>query len=371
MEEIKLNRVRICGFKSIKSCEVTLQNINVLIGPNGSGKSNFVSALCLLQKILDKNLQETVGKTGLPALMYGGTKTTQDIEMEFSFNHNSYGFELTTNDAGSLVFRKEYYGQSHEHWEVPITPFGYESEYEREANHIDPYIKAVLMAKRWRIYHFHDTTPTAGIRQVGLISDTVFLHQDVSNLAPFLYMLKQAFPNSYEDILQTVKLIVPYFDDFMLEPNAENKELICLKWKQKGIDATFGVNQLSDGTLRFICLAVLLLQPSELQPNMIILDEPELDLHPFAIKLLAELVHEVSANKQIILSTQSTELLDYFNADDIIVTEMTENGSKYTRLSQDRLKEWLKEYSISAIWKRMYSVANHLLGTVFYKPWHI
>ncbi len=60
----------------------------------------------------------------------------------------------------------------------------------------------------------------------------------------------------------------------------------------------------------------------------------------------------VSANKQIILSTQSTELLDYFNADDIIVTEMTENGSKYTRLSQDRLKEWLKEYSISAIWKK-------------------
>lgn len=147
VEEIKLNRVKICGFKSIKDCSVDLHDINILIGPNGSGKSNFISALCLLQKVLDKNLQETVGKTGLPAMLYGGVKTTQDIEMEFSFNFNSYGFELTTNDAGNLVFRKEYYGWGEGHWEVPRTPYGYESEYELGVkNNINSYVKPVLDA---------------------------------------------------------------------------------------------------------------------------------------------------------------------------------------------------------------------------------
>ena len=353
VEEIKLNRVKICGFKSIKDCSVDLHDINILIGPNGSGKSNFISALCLLQKVLDKNLQETVGKTGLPAMLYGGVKTTQDIEMEFSFNFNSYGFELTTNDAGNLVFRKEYYGWGEGHWEVPRTPYGYESEYELGVkNNINSYVKPVLEAKKWRVYHFHDTTSTAGMKQVGMISDTISLHHDASNLAPFLYMLKQAYPDSYEDILQTVRLVAPYFSDFVLEPNAENKELIRLRWKQKGMDATFGIDQLSDGTLRLICLAVLLLQPSELQPSTIILDEPELGLHPFAIQLLAELIHEASAKKQLIISTQSAELLDNFSADNVIVTEMTEKGSVYTRLSQDKLKDWLEEYSISAIWKK-------------------
>lgn len=353
VEEIKLNRVKICGFKSIKDCSVDLHDINILIGPNGSGKSNFISALCLLQKVLDKNLQETVGKTGLPAMLYSGVKTTQDIEMEFSFNYNSYGFELTTNDAGNLVFRKEYYGWGEGHWDVPRTPYGYESEYELGVkNHINFYVKPVLEAKKWRVYHFHDTTPTAGMKQVGMISDTISLHHDASNLAPFLYMLKQAYPESYEGILQTVKLVAPYFSDFVLEPNAENKELIRLRWKQKGMDATFGIDQLSDGTLRFICLAVLLLQPPELQPSTIILDEPELGLHPFAIKLLAEMIHSSSVKKQLIISTQSAELLDNFSADDVLVTEMTENGSVYTRLSQDDLKDWLEDYSISAIWKK-------------------
>ncbi|WP_400257339.1 AAA family ATPase [Methanomethylophilus alvi] len=352
MEDVKLKRVKICGFKSIKESTIDLHNINILIGPNGSGKSNFISALYFLQNILDKKLQEVVGKAGLPSLLYGGVKTTKEIGMEFFFNQNSYGFKLVPNDAGNLVFSRECYGWNDGHWSVPRTPYGYESEFEKGVrNNIEPYVKPVLEAKKWRVYHFHDTTSTAGMKQVGMLSDTVSLQHDASNLAPFLYMLKQSYPESYDDILCVVKMVAPYFSDFVLEPNAENNEIIRLRWKQVGQDEVFGVNQLSDGTLRFICLATLLLQPSELQPTTIILDEPELGLHPHAIAVFAELVHMVSSKKQLIISTQSTDLLDKFDADDVIVAELTSEGSKYVHLSSEKLKEWLDEYALSTVWK--------------------
>ncbi len=190
------------------------------------------------------------------------------------------------------------------------------------------------------------------MKQVGMMSDTVSLHQDASNLAPFLYMLRRTYPDSYKNILMTIRLVAPFFDDFVLEPNVENKDLIILRWKQEGTDAVFGANQLSDGLLRFICLTVLLLQPSELQLNVILIEEPELGLHPYTLKLLAELVYVASEKKQIVISTQSADLLDEFGTDDVIVTEMTEDGTKFERLSKCGLKDWLEDYSLGTIWKK-------------------
>ena len=354
MQDVRLKKVMIRGFRSIKDCTIDLGSINVLIGPNGSGKSNFISALFFLQNILDKNLQRAVGIAGLPSLLYGGMKKTKIIEMEFFFDNNSYGFQLVPNDSGNLVFSSEYYGWNDVHTPVRRqVPYGFESEYEKGVpNRIDPYVRPVLEARKWRVYHFHDTTASSGMKQAGMLSDSVFLHHDASNLAPFLYMVKKSHSDSYSDIVRAVRLVAPYFEDFVLEPNAENNEIILLRWKQVGLDEVLGANQLSDGTIRFICLAVLLLQPPELQPSAIILDEPELGLHPYAISLFSELVHRVSADKQLIISTQSAEILDYFDADDIIVAELTSDGSKYSRLSSEKLRDWLDEYTLSAVWKK-------------------
>ena len=347
-----LNKVRICGFKSIKDCVVDLNRINILIGPNGSGKSNFISALSLLQKISDGNLQETVGKTGVGSVLYNGPKTTREIQMEFSFEQMSYGFGLRLNESESnLAFYNECYNKGDQRHDIELMPDRYESgccsNISADLKHD---LNPMLEAKKWRVYQFHDTTSTAGMKQVGMMSDTVSLHQDASNLAPFLYILKQAYPDSYKNILMTIRLVAPFFEDFVLEPNVENKDLILLRWKQEGTDAVFGANQLSDGLLRFICLTVLLLQPSDLQPSVILIEEPELGLHPHALKLLAEIVYVASEKKQIIISTQSADLLDEFGTDDVIVTEMTEDGSEFERLSKYNLENWLDDYSLGTIW---------------------
>ena len=350
----RLNRIDIEGYRSIRKCSIDLHDINILIGPNGSGKSNFISALQLLHSIVKKDLQSTVARSGLNSIVYKGLKHTSSISMEFHFEHNSYGFVLEAGEDARLSFKEEYFG-----WDkgvkspVKALPNHYESEFDRgTGNRIEGYVAPILSAERWKVYHFHDTSWNSGMKQDHDISDSEYLQNDAANIAPYLYMLKKSRRSNYDDIMRAVKMVAPYIKEFVLEPSSANHDLIRLKWMQNGCDEVFGPNQLSDGTLRFICLATLLLQPSELQPSAIILDEPELGLHPAAISLFAELVHMTSQKKQMIISTQSPDLLDAFSPDDVIVTEMTQEGTAFERLSSERLEEWLEDYSLSSVWKK-------------------
>jgi len=165
--------------------------------------------------------------------------------------------------------------------------------------------------------------------------------------------LKIHFPKEYANILNAIKLVAPFFNDFVLEPGELNEEHIILRWHKKDCIDILNASQLSDGTLRFICLATLLLQPTDLQPSTIIIDEPELGLHPFAIVILAEMIQKAAINKQIIIATQSVELLDKFDVDDVIVVDNDKDGSKFTRLEREQLKHWLEdEYSLGELWNK-------------------
>jgi Predicted ATPase len=351
----QLSRMTIRGYKSIKKCDITFGKINVLIGSNGAGKSNFISAFSLLQNILSKNLQVTVAQTGVNALFYEGRKVTDEIAFEVFFGDNSYGFVLMPTDDNRLVFYKEYFGY-HGAWENESNvAYGHsESRWSiGTGNLIDPYVKPILEKQNWRVYHFHDTGRSAKVKQEHNISNNKVLLNDAANLAAFLYRLKENYTNSYHEIVQTIRLIAPFFSDFVLEPQEGNEELIVLKWRQSGCEDIFNASQLSDGTLRFICLATLLLQPHELQPATIIVDEPELGLHPYAITIFAEMVKQLSDEKQIIISTQSVELLNEFDVEDVIVVDRGENGSEFKRLKEDELTEWLAEdYALGELWKK-------------------
>lgn len=351
MSDIKLNKVEIRGFKSIKSATVNFHDMNVLIGINGSGKTNLIQSLSLLQNILEKNLRSFIGNIGGSSSIYGGIGMTKSVEMIFSFDNGVYRFELTFDDEGNPVFEQEYHRTACDGWSVAETSYN-ESRFEEEFfNCIDFSANPVSEAKHWFVYGFNDTSV---VRQGGLLSDVVFLHHDASNLAPFLYMLKESHVDSYKDIIRVIRMAVPYFSDFILQQDFENAEMIHLRWKRAGSDKVLEADTLSDGTVRFICFVTLLLEPSELQPSMIIMDGPEQGLHPYAITMLAELIHTVrfKNKKQFLISTHSADLLDCFEAEDVIVAEPTSDGSEYTRLSGDDLKEWLEDYSLGTLWKK-------------------
>lgn len=351
----QLSKVVIKGYKSIKNCELNLNSINVLIGSNGVGKSNFISAFTLLQNVIRKNLQLAVGQSGVNALFHNGIKGTECINFEFFFGNNSYGFSLVPTDDNRIIFQKEYFGYYGNFDTESIVAKGHsESLWDKgTGNHIEDYVKPILNSQSWRVYHFHDTGRTAKVKQEHNISNNKTLLFDAANLAAFLYRLRNNYEKSYTRIVESIRLIAPYFDDFVLEPKEENEEHIVLKWRQKGCEDIFNSSQLSDGTLRFICLATLFLQPKELQPATIIVDEPELGLHPYAITIFAELVKSAATSKQVIISTQSVELLNEFEVEDVVVVGRNNDGSStFQRPNESELELWLDDYSLGELWQK-------------------
>ena len=355
LQDDQLSRMTIEGYKSIKKCDISFGKINVLIGSNGAGKSNFISAFSFLQDILAKNLQVSVAQSGVNALLYKGRKVTEEIAFEVYFGNNSYGFNLVPTDDNRLIFRKEFFGY-HGQWENEsnVARGNSEAMWDTGAhNKMDQYVIPILKKQNWRVYHFHDTGRSAKVKQEHNISNNEMLMFDAANLAAFLFRLKGNYKKNYDEIVQTIQLIAPYFSDFVLAPKEGNEEQIVLKWQQKGYEDIFNASQLSDGTLRFICLATLLLQSHELQPATIIVDEPELGLHPYAITIFAEMVKQLSDERQIIVSTQSVELLNEFDVEDVIVVDRGENGSEFKRLNEEELEVWLEEdYALGDLWKK-------------------
>jgi predicted ATPase len=347
----KLNRIIIKGYKSIKDCELNLKDINVLIGSNGAGKSNFISVFELLHKIQDKSLAGYVQIKGATSLLYNGAKVTNGILVEFYFAQNIYSFELEITENNSFIIVGESIGSVNS----PLADGDYNESKLQEWLYnpkIDRSIVETVLRKPWRSFHFYDKDSIIKPRNYN-ISNCEALHKDSSNLAAFLYRLKLHYELEYKSILHAVQMVAPYFKDFVLKPEEGNEEHIILRWQKKDCEDVFNAAQFSDGTLRFICLAVLLLQPTELQPATIIIDEPELGLHPFAITIFVEMVQKAAVNKQIIIATQSVELLDNFDVEDVVVVDNNENGTEFKRLDAEQLKLWLEnDYTLGELWNK-------------------
>ena len=325
--------------------------LNVLIGANGAGKSNFISLFTLLQKIIDMKLQRYVAEQGgADTLLHFGNKVTDALEVTFYFGSNGYRFRLAPTHGGQMMFDGEWF-----YWKdfYRIGAGNLESQWASgTCTGIDAHVQPIFEDHKWRVYHFHDTSSTAKLKKPGSINDNIELLPNADNLAAFLFRLKKVDNNSYRRIIGTIQLVAPFFDDFILEPNRLNPGIISLEWRNVDSDVLFNPGQLSDGTLRFICLTTLLLQPSRFSPETIIIDEPELGLHPYAIKLLAAMLQSASIKKQIIVSTQSVELLNEFDSEDIIVVDHVNNASVFRKLSEAELKVWLDDdYSLGELWK--------------------
>ena len=341
-----LDWITIQGFKSIKSIErLPLGRINVLIGPNGSGKSNFIDALSFLHAIGMGKLQGYVRRAGgAEKILHFGSKETHCICIEINFNEHKSGYEVTLapTDDDSLFPDGEV-----EH----AGPSEYENEtYMSGIGGSTPHIREFVSS--WRLYHFHDTSMTSPMRKTSDVHDNRGLRAEGENLASFLYFLRERHKSSYDVIQRTVRLVAPFFDDFLLKPQALNEDKIRLEWRHRGSEAYFDVSSFSDGTLRFIALATLLIQPASLRPSVVLLDEPELGLHPYAITILAALVKQASVKTQIILATQSPILLDHFEPEDVLVADRVGGATKIRRLESDKLRSWLNDYSLGQLWEK-------------------
>jgi predicted ATPase len=294
------------------------------------------------------------GRGGANALLHFGVKKTKRLRIKVSFGENAYEAVLEPSAKDRLIFASEtayYQGEDHPRsYEEPLgegqKESGLEEEASRKPNKVADH---VLKAMRgWKVFQFHDTSATAGIKQKHAIGDSRVLQPDGANLAALLFGLKKRAPKKYRAIVDVIRAVAPFFDDFLLEPDELDRKVIQLEWRHKSDPSYFDASSLSDGTLRFMCLAALLLQPTK--PSVIVIDEPELGLHPAAIVQLAALLRLASRESQVIVATQSVTLLDQFASEDVIVVERSNGESTFERLAKDQVRGWLDDYSLGELW---------------------
>jgi len=364
----KLRKISIVGYKSIRDAQVELRDINILIGANGAGKSNLVSAFGLLHDLIEGQLGvHVVRRGGANALLRFGRKVTDRMTFELDFEPNGYKVSLSPTTSDTLYFADEtcwFHGSGYTSPYVDALGAGHTETKlgtERIAGHVRDSIHS------WRVFHFHDTSEAAPVKQKHALDDNIFLRSDAKNLAAFLYRLRETgkhtgdllqdsmahyYRASYQQIVAAVRLVAPFFADFVLEPDRLKGDTIQLAWHEQGSDEYFTAHTLSDGTLRFICLATLLLQPRFHLPTAVLIDEPELGLHPAAIHQLAAMIRSASLHTQVVISTQSVTLMNQFEPEHVIVVERDAGGSVFRRISPDEIARWTDDYALGELWEK-------------------
>ncbi len=357
----ELDYITVKGFRSIASIEkLEFGPLTVLIGPNGSGKTNFIGVFSFLNAVREGRLQDYVlSAGGADKVLHFGSRVTGRLHVHVSFQEerNQYELNLEPTDDDELFPQSEtgyFWDKSRGHpspYAEPIESAGREAGIsKKDSKGVAHYVRRHLGS--WRPYHFHDTGPHSPMKKTADVSDNRHLRPDGSNLAAFLHLLREKHEDSYGVIVGTVRQAAPFFQDFALEPQLLNPNKIKLEWRHAGTDAYFDAASLSDGTLRFMALAALFLQPQRYRPSVILVDEPELGLHPYAITLLASLMKQASTKSQVIVSTQSSLLLDHFEPEEVLVAERVDRATQFTRLESSNLKTWLEAYSLGELWEK-------------------
>lgn len=359
----RLKSITLRGFKTFKELDDFQPGaITVLIGPNGAGKSNFISFFRLLSWALvpPGQLQEHVARLGgASAILHDGPERTRDIEAHLLLSteagQNDYSFRLAYAAGDTLIYTEEKFrfSRSARPTMAPWTILGAghrEPELIKMAEGGDTTARTILTLLRKLILHqFHNTAESSRVREKWSVDDNRWLKEDAGNLAPFLYRLQQQHPKYYARIVETIRLILPFFADFDLKPEFGK---VLLAWRERGSDRVFTASQAGDGMLRALALVTLLQQPEFDLPDVLILDEPELGLHPYAIELLAGLIRAASQHVQVIVATQSVSLIDRFTPEDIVVVERTGRESAFRRYTEAELHSWLEEYTLSELWEK-------------------
>lgn len=347
-----MDHIKIEGYKSFRNLDVKLNKINLLIGSNGAGKSNFLSVFELLNVTYNKQLAQYVGYLGsVDKLLYQGRKVTDKILVKVSQGKNSYEISLMEAD-GTLKIEREglaYCPNTNLCDTIDISHFKDEAQLKdyhgaTRADYIKKYMSDI------KKFHFHDTGRKSPFTlDAHVLNDSNYLYSRGQNLAAIIYRIYREDIVTYKRIIKVIQSVAPYFLDFEFNPTEGNT--IRLQWHDRYSEQTFGPTDFSDGTIRFIAFTVLFLQPW--LPSVIIVDEPELGLHPFAIEKLAGLI-KVAAQRgtQVIVATQSAELISNFDPEDVLTVNQRDGETTIGRLKSEELQTWLDSYTLGDLWKQ-------------------
>ena len=369
-----IDQVRIQGFRSLADVEfLGIPKAAVLIGANGSGKSNFIRFFQMLSWMLGpRRLGEFVAmQGGADDQLFGGSKRSPQMSatvtmqttaiepatMQPSLVRYDYRISLAQAQPDRLIFTEEAFrGPTDENWQYlgsghteakiveEIPPHAPLANYRFTTRFIANLLRSCS------VYQFHDTSDGSNFKTSWDVEDNNHLLSHGGNLAAVLHRLEREDIKRFELICKHIGRILPGFDRFVIE---ESYGKVLLRWKAKRTDKTFGAHLTSDGSLRFFALVTLLNLPSEMLPDVLLLDEPELGLHPAAIALIGGMIKALAKERQVIVATQSPLLVDAFDLDEIFVLDMEDGRSEFRKLAQEDYRVWLDEsFSSGELWQK-------------------
>ncbi|MCY4302298.1 MAG: AAA family ATPase [Aestuariivita sp.] len=365
----KIKNIRIKGFRSLLDVEINgLPSPVVLIGANGSGKSNFIKFFDLIGWMIGANkLGEFVQRQGgADDQLFGGSKVNERISAEFAIQtlrgRTDYKFSLSYAHPDRFIFVDEAYRPS------PTVEFQTSANWKHLGSG-HPEARIVEVAKgrsvsganrtsadtivtllgNCAVYQFHDTSDNSQMKKYWDAYENTYLRSDGGNLAPILLRLEREEPHRLDLICDQIRRALPIFDRFELH---ENSGKVMLRWKSHELEKSIGAHLSSDGSLRYFALVTLLNLPNEMIPDVVLLDEPELGLHPSALALIGDLIRARATERQIIVATQSPLLADIFDLNEVFVLESTCGQTRVQRFSDDEYRHWLEQYSTGELWQK-------------------
>ena len=356
----KLVRVRIEGFRSIAFTDLELRDVNVFVGANGAGKSSLIGFLQMLGSMMNESLPLFVNlQRGANAILHHGTQRTPRLVGGVEYGSNgafsTYDFALIPAAGDRLLFAEELIvSQNFPDHAAPLREFeagGTNSAVPKAGRQSEDFIERQMCHRlqSWlskiKVFHFNNSMMTSPMRSLQNLRENRFMLSTGENTAVMLLRMKSEHPSNYQRIRGEMRRILPDFSDFVLEPEPwRGKEQVELRWTGRDVDYAFGPDQLSDGSIRAVSLLTLLLQPDEWKPGIIVIDEPELGLHPYAVGQIGRLIAEAGVTRQVIVSTQSPGLVAQFEPEDVVVVESENGASTFRRLDRESLGGWLEAY---------------------------
>ena len=364
-----IDHVRIQGFRSLADVELSgIPKATVLIGANGSGKSNFIRFFEMLSWMLgSRRLAEFVERQGgADDQLFGGNKTTPRIEAEVTLRtdqgRNDYKFILSHAHPDRFFFSEECFRFNSDTYPTKA-PWQYLESGHQEAKivlaaqsgesyDVNTTTARVIvnLLRNCAVYQFHDTSDTSDFKKKCDAEDNNYLKAQGDNLAAVLHRLELEDLKRFELIGQHIGRVLPVFDRFQIE---ESYGKVLLRWKAKGTDKTFGAHLTSDGSLRFFALVTLLNLAPEMLPDVLLLDEPELGLHPAAIALVGGMIKALAEERQVIVATQSPLLVDAFGLDEIFVLDLQDGRTEFRKLDPNDYRIWLEDkFTPGELWQK-------------------
>ena len=363
-----IDSVHIRGFRSLADVEINgLPRAAVLIGANGSGKSNFIRFFEMMSWMISRRLNEFIQRQGgADDQLFGGSKVSPHMDatlaMRTEVGQYDYRFTLAHAHPDRLIFTDEAFRFSLNnhpteaawqhigsgHPEARLIEVQDASE-PVGVNRTTAENLSVWLLRTCSVYQFHDTSDGSSFKKRWDAEDSDYLRSDGGNLAAILLRLEREDIQRFEMICRHIGRVLPVFDRFQIE---ESYRKVLLRWKAKGMDKTFGAHLTSDGSLRFFALVTLLNLPPEMLPAVILLDEPELGLHPAAVTLVGGMIKSLSRERQVIVATQSPLFVDTFSLDEIVVLELQDGRTEVRRLDENEYRHWLDDYTTGELWQK-------------------